>query len=318
MNAFKILCISFSLFLSLTANAGFYRPDQLPEDRQIANIPQILNSAHHLVIGAQKCSSFFVSSEGHLLTNLHCVDICLFREDLLKNFGQAGVHLDINQRQGNGRLDLACPEVNIPALGLTDVRIQYIGRGFANFDDFEVDRLSDESLSRLQDIFTGDFAVLKFEVKNQACLPVRQTPLAKEDLIWMAGFPSATYRPGYHGSDGINLFFSFGRLGASIRQNVFFQAYAPSELFWQRQEFWSQQFLISNLDSAFGASGSPWLDQNAQVVALNAGIAGPNLRQNVERAYDYSSLALPIQNIVEIIKADAGQEFVDQVFNCKP
>lgn len=310
------------LFISNFVFAGFYSPENLPEDSSLQGISNLQTSHHRVWVGGQRCSGFFVSEAGFFVTNLHCIDVCLFREGKIKNQGQVGLQLDINKRIGLGQSNIVCPEISIPKLELNGAKIVFVGSGFANFDDFQVQKFTPETLTNLKEIFYGDFAILKFEVssltKNQfSCVNVSQKASPEKEKVWLAAFPGLVYRPGDHGSDGQSFYLSPGKLGINIEQNEFFNLYAPVDpVFWLNQGLWASQFLIADVDSAFGSSGGSWVNASGEVIGLNAGIAGPNQRQNSERYYSYTSMALPMLEVQRMISDEIGLVELKKYFNC--
>lgn len=320
--------LTLALFAAVPASAGFqkasiYLPENLPAK------PAGFERAYAAAIGlsipneGRICTGTPVSSDGYLLTNLHCVLHCLEDKGWFKD-GRATLEQGENHKivriaeKARKPKDTVCENLvwDEGSVYAANGRVVLLGSAKTNFSEEKVGELPETVVEAVY-ANMDDFALLKYELPAPAaCIPAAPTSPAAGAEVWGIGYPNFTMRYDGFDSTGYKKHIAYGRVRGSIREDPYLQGLVAGDIPWRRLDrVYSQpDLLMSDLDTMGGNSGGPLLDASGRLVGLTWGIVASSSEKHLKA----TALGLRIEALRRDVSAGLGEARMKQVFSCAP
>ncbi len=293
----------------------FYTEQTLPNNATPGRLHQAALAAYRL----PGCSAFAVSSDGYIVTALHCVLDACFNQSKTENilpFTDISVSFPVGRPgtasiPGDGRclspfVTLASQEQQF-ASDDPPVLVSY-GGSYNDFDDHEFlnSNFTSSIAKQISENF-HDWVVLKYNVsKPLNCVKIAHIKPKVNDRVWSLAYHSRSYFDN-------QLSISYGNISDSVKDNEFFK-----ELNFTNREYdlaqtaylSSGNTFLSSLDVVPGNSGSMVIDQDGEVVGLNIQIANEAPDQGT-RYIPYVAITQDIEEVVN------NTPNASKIFNCE-
>ncbi|MFA6093563.1 MAG: serine protease [Elusimicrobiota bacterium] len=303
----------------------FYLPEYLPE--RPAEFERAYDATVRLVISESSglkssCSSAFISQDGYILTNLHCIEPCLEQEgwfqDGRASLEEGAVYKIVRIRKDSrAPQSLFCEDVSF-SVGdnrLIGAHVVLLGAGRSDGLDRKIDEAPASALKGLRANIAEDFALLKFDLPQaSACLPVSPAAPAAGQALWIIGYPQETYRNDGYDSDGIRKLITLGIVRKSIREDPYLQSRMLDKGSWLRLSriYSNPHLLMSGLDAVSGNSGGPLVDASGRLAGIHWGTIAYSRDTQVES----TALGVRIEHIVASVQAALGKDKAAGIFSC--
>lgn len=186
--------------------------------------PELLHhrsAVHSLKNDNGDCTATTISDQGHILTARHCVTKCLIRSRYFTAKVEQGV-LNYFERDDSKTQPSECP-ATIDGQNVT-IQIEITSPGLIfSFDEPGFKSIAGElyrDMAARGYTSQGDFAIFKIKGASPSpCMGLSSTPARPGETQRTLGYPSQTFRPDGHNSDGVGLFYSKGTVIPSITEN---------------------------------------------------------------------------------------------------
>ena len=311
------------LLPAISTYAAFLKFDQYPGPIPASHLNAWNSTARISFQGGNSCSSTVVSADGYIVTNLHCVIDCIANsdenpQDIFTHVKPVGGFYQYRIMKRRSFQNFKCRNYFIfdkPELANTELELVWTGKGFGYFADERIEQIPENDYRALIES-NSDVAILKANgLKSPvSCVPAsKHAVLPNEDIVTI-GYPDTTMRPDEFNSDGIQSYWSFGKVRRTIEEDPFLKAILtlPSQWFRMRAIFDRPEVILSDVDAYHGSSGSLVINQNGEWIGtLNGGI------KVSERTREYAStLIVSSESIRSEVRSDLGPIMADQIFNC--
>lgn len=295
---------------------GFYDKEKIPL------LPRNVDRAWSATLRTiNSCTGFYISNHGHMLTALHCVADCLYARDA------------IHYRSTDNGLVAVSTAAAPGVLCDGHIEVLAIGGGAVLFGRPPYNHPRATPSRSEWSALTEDFALIR-DLSHQSggarrtpCIPLAKSPAGIGDRLFSIGYPSAMERPNGHSSNGHAGYISYGRL---LKRGIDAEIHYP-ELWHQRHldyhrsaregkvenpySFVDEHFLISDVDTYRGSSGSPMLNSDGHWVGVSAFGTATRLTSGME--ITYFSGAVPAEKIVNSIRLALHPYIVSKAFDCQ-
>jgi hypothetical protein len=284
-----------------------------------ATVAHLEKNVHRLKMDPEDASSyctvFPVTSDGYMLTALHCVRACLVELGKVDEAGNGYLGLkDLVVVHNPENTNAVCAKFQIPALSITG-NIKVVATGSALtlysrqlFHDNSgfMQQLRDRGWDRR----SNDFALLKIEVNAPlSCLRMNPGRLIGGQEAWSVGYPIKA-KP----SDEPELSASRGRLFSRPEDSQTYQGQPTHEdREWIRAQLGAANLIFSNAANTFGQSGGPIVDANGAVIGITSGFASPP--ESKENAV-HELVGTNIANVLRSFPRELSNELIKGNSSC--
>lgn len=257
---------------SLLAQTRLTPKDQAPKEHRVLS-----NSIAFLESSSGRCSAVRVGRSPLYLTARHCLQGCLIREGVFQ-FADSFPMDVIYYRLDRDQMSKSLCNVVINSIA-KEISITSTSPGFIpRINERSMELLYRDKYHKLvQKGFTSEGDYVIFEILDQknlnpdeACLELETHTSENGQEVFSLGYPSQTHREDGMNSDGVNLFYTSGKIKKSILQNSCLEEIELSSR--QREDllkrFEFESSFISSLDVTFGSSGSPVINQNFKIQGI--------------------------------------------------
>ena len=319
----KILPALLTLLLPAAAHARFYTYENLPS--KPLNFDRAYAAALRLEVvngGGDHCSATSVSSDGYILTNLHCVTDCLkengFADKGLEEI--TGDNYTLLKTKIQAPKGLTCANLAWDdAAGNPHMngRIVWLGGGANTFVDEFVNKLPADVFNDIL-AHQDDFAVMKFDLKEPvACVPVAAAAPQAGETAWNIGYPNFTMRYDGFDSTGYKKHISFGAVTGDIRTDAYLTTIITTEDQWKREEaaYDATRILRSITDSMHGNSGSMTINGSGELLAIHYSATSPSALR-MEKDLGANALGLRADVIRQELRSALGEAAAGRIFSC--
>lgn len=230
---------------------------------------RIESSVVRIQLNAQEnnhCTATFIDNQGTALTALHCLRTCLMVNQNwnASNRGLSPVDLTLIPLQAPQ--NMSCADISVAGRpDLNNPQVLFTGWGLVSYTDSFVNRYP-ELLAQLKakgwSAKDADFAILKFKNANTTCLKVSKEKLGPSTSdLWLTGFPMIDNLP------PATIKVSAGKVYPSVTDSAFYKKRnGPSFV----ELYEHPGVLISSAPNQFGFSGSPSLNKEGEIIAVNS------------------------------------------------
>jgi len=277
------------------------------------------------------CTATWLSPDGLMLTNIHCIESCLYmyaeKEDI------PGTVMDSNGNKPyyiyrlkvNSLSDIQCEFNNVMGL---EAQILSLGAHAWIPPEFKAslrenyreihDKLLQEGVNGINGL--GDFALLKIVRTSPvqpinlsrgiyfsyppSCLKLSQTPIAPEQEVRGLSYPDIE-RPKFKIERQI--------YSPMVSKGIFIKRDKhPIFSFQEIEDYFGsdKETIFSSVDAESGSSGSPLLDNNGDVLALVYATLAPR-----DAYLEGGTIAIPMETILRKFNKDLGEDFVFNLLN---
>ncbi|MBI4060738.1 MAG: trypsin-like peptidase domain-containing protein [Elusimicrobia bacterium] len=266
-------------FRFLKTAEGFYDRDTLPRRggvlARLGSAPKLQGPS------GMHCSGSYISRQGHILTNAHCVE-----EAMSRAAHETAAPLRLTDHGKDATFyDSAPTDLSVDGSPLV---LLAAGRGYAYLLPFH-DLLDFSGLEGRPELFPrlaelgagGDWAIVKAEnATNAPCAPAEVRAVPPGEPLWTVGYPAEARRPRAPGSLGASQHVTYGEAVADMRSSGWLKKMSPVS----RENAYrvhgpgvaSGALILMNADGFSGMSGSPIFDSQGRIVGVLAG--GGNTR----------------------------------------
>ncbi|MGK5085305.1 trypsin-like peptidase domain-containing protein [Bdellovibrionota bacterium FG-1] len=284
------------------------------------NSPQTLTSPG--------CSAQFISSEGHLLTALHCLRTLLNADSSplkfkLRGDGDGlGQWLEVDQQRPDANIYLPNASMRGEAgwKPLGPLRIVYAGKGFlSDYPSLSSEKGFESGSSNLLEMRAGmdDFVILQAKSLGKTpCVPLSGEASHAGEPLWSVGFPNAIRRNSNLSSDGNQRYFASGKMISSWKEYSDFSDYSAEAITALDFFHHSGPVCTTTIDSASGSSGSMVVDREAKLRGIVVGSYQAGVP--IEMAFaEPITIVVQAKSMFEQLLGDLGSEEARAVFHCE-
>jgi hypothetical protein len=269
-------------------------------------------AVHFLKSSNGQCTSTTISQFGHQLTARHCLQHCLIRSkvfSLQKEQGTVDYFVRDEKALGSATctVEIDGVEQDITIEATSPGLIAYLDRpSFASINKNKFQLLESQGYTS-----EGDFVIFKAKSSSASCLSLATNDDVSSTLQTI-GYTTETNRPDGFNSNGIDMYFSQGRLTKGIAENQCVHDFAPSQIALDKliKSFDQPTSFMSTLDANYGSSGTAVISVRAEVVGIliethrHAELTKNPEDEPEQRYCAGSAKALRVSTIVKYVSAD--------------
>ena len=312
-----------------------YRPDQFPADHIPPDFAADVAASHRLQSSQQPvqgslpegCSTTAISSDGYMITALHCFEHCILDNNTPDSESNAPWHKDMaglevadySALQGTHKKCWASIDQN----PLVEVDLVATGRGLMRLTGDGPYRA--ETLARYRELelegydMGGDFAIFKLpDTRNAPCAKSSFVEPTVGEAMISLGFPVQTRRPGPFNSDGNSIYATYGKRTAGVAENTDLPSLLRSGTpLSQLQRIWDIPGLTSStldLNHANSGGGAFRSSDGRLVGVMNTLFTGRDLRLGEVPGSAYDTSLSQVRQVM--LRAGQSAAEINQIFNC--
>lgn len=288
-----IICLLLSPLLGRADVITTPLPIQSPGLALEAGAAEMLSSSVWKMIDHSDdsfCTVFAVSTDGYMMTALHCLRRCLSEQGVLQQASNTYLGLlDLMVSTSHSAVGMRCPHLSIPGLRINadsasagrQIEVVATGRGLSIFDErfFGNTALYQKLKASGWADKAQDFAILKVvPVEPLRCLKFAATPAGAGNAVFSVGFPLSD------SNEELSLSASQGHLYVRADESGYY-ASQNSDLkrAWVNEQFNAPGVLYSNAWNNVGQSGGPIVTAGGQVIGITSGFTAWKDDQRVDR-----------------------------------
>lgn len=244
-----------------------------------------------------QCSGFFISNDGYLLTNIHCLTECFRNNDLwitsdettdyepLVPYRKTEDHSLYLTKQPSEK-PFTCKDITAshPKYSYFFGSPQLIswGKGWGTLSSLRIDQVSEDNFWEfIHNV--EDYALLKFNTKSQIvpCLEPAQENLST-DTVYAFGFP-------FEKDNGFKTYYSAGKIFSNLTLDDYLESIDLSPLARERHTDINKQgrWVRSSTTLNSGMSGGPLVNSEGKYIGINYSKNKPGA-ENTPRGTSFS------------------------------
>lgn len=280
------------------------------------------------------CSSFFISNQGHFITNLHCLGKCFkktwdfmptYPHETIKEEKKSTQVLKIKRQDGElESTEIYCPmnpggfNLHNEVLNRENPRIVWIGKGEISLQErkiLEIPQKVRESLAK----YVDDYVILKYDLEEgerTSCVPLAKAKPKDKDPIWLIGFPKSAKRKSSLNADSSKKI-SVGVVRDDLEEDLYLQKILgknrKAKTKALKEIFGGEKILRSKIDAYVGNSGGLMVNEIGDAVAVLFGA----VKVSSEKDYKSTIYGMDMQYIKSEIERGLGEKRTEVIFSCQ-
>jgi hypothetical protein len=301
----SLLLLIFMAFDS-QASQRFVSYEELAGEKK-SKISSIQKATRYLESQNGRCTGTTISSSGDLLTAKHCLQACLIRQGVFQQkMDPQSVEYYVLNKESLGVAECA---LTVDGKESTWI-VKHTSPGLiTKFEERSMRLLNRTLYDKLRSqgyLASGDFVILSPKKKQiMPCVSIQHIQVIQnKDEIFNLGYPSETHRVDGSNSNGIDLFYSEGKIMNFAEGNCYSEA-KPEKQADLIEQFEENGTFVSDLDAIYGSSGSAVYNHKNQLVGILTNVYSPSDRDPKKLPENYfcsgSAKALKLSRIQEFI-----------------